>query len=177
MSNPEQQAPTLETCKALVDAGVEFDSKRINKIKQVISVLSLSPPVSGLYESINFLNTQLRPTTQELLEKMPVCLENFEGGAVYLRIDPHSVVFQVSYEYLTEDETPIDFYNKNLAEALAQTLLWLHKEGYLGKSKVTIDTNSDYALGHPPSPSKKLLTKKKQIQREINALEEIKRSI
>jgi len=115
---PENQVPTLETCKKLQEAGIEIDAY----FEWVIGnrgVLLLPEDWDGHYT-----NLYPAPTAQELLEVMP---DEIKGNS--LKIENSDGCFETTYYSYRSSNIEDKYYcNENLAEALAQMLLWLKEE-------------------------------------------------
>ena len=124
---PEQQVPLRETCQKLKDAGIEFDSY-FGWYAMYYSNKKAPKWKVGEFEAYNRIPS---PTVPELLEKMPKKIK-IEGVTVWLEIWSQKEGWKPVYIELDSGNVKIWISkHQNLAQALAETILWLHKEGYL----------------------------------------------
>lgn len=116
---PSDFVPTIETCKELEELGISFNSYFIWRVYKdgkcnVVSRTFLGEPCNRIYSA---------PTVQELLNKMPDKIERKFEECTFT-INQASDYYYVWYG-------PNDMHNKNLAEALAQMLIWLIRKKYI----------------------------------------------
>ena len=110
--------PKLETCEKLMELGI-FVHKDFTSFVWHKSLLF----GYEVRENVDMAGFKA-PTAQELLEKLPTGVI-IDGVECTLSIECHG-----EYNAWFTDE--IEFaHDKNLAEALAKILIWLHKNNYL----------------------------------------------
>jgi len=119
MSNPEELVPSLETCKAMKEAGIAFDSYLC-----WVCTEKMGDHVERRESFGDYTTTYSAPTAQEILEKIP-------GGIVHKNTECDLITCHHGLPTVMYDWSDIVFEHKNLAEAAAQMILWAKEAGYL----------------------------------------------
>ena len=121
---PEKQVPLQETCRLMEEAGIEFDSHWSRTFFSEQWILATTG-------SLQLTGTKLipSPTIPELLEEMPESIDD-EGIINELIYYKKNGVYHVKYWFDVDCSLVYLTRHENLAEALAQMLLWLHENEY-----------------------------------------------
>ena len=122
---PKQQIPTFESCKKLRELGIEIDS-----YFTFVNFISKDYNKWLVQSSLHYSGHTPAPTAAELLGMIPKVVNiniSTDGSTLCsLVIYPKDHEYTVMYKAATKTASvPIYKTNSNLAEALAQMLIWL----------------------------------------------------
>ena len=119
----KELVPSLETCKALREAGFPQETKFFWCSTGVAPAGVVLPKEKKDNSRVSF-DPIAAPTAEEILRELPIPFIH-EGRSLEMFIDRFHELYLVGYAYLYDDDKP---YQKSLSEAAAQMYLYLKKE-------------------------------------------------
>ena len=128
--NLREHVPIIDTCKKLAMLGIEIDTYFVWYDPMLNNVWGIDNKTGSSRGTM--IPTISAPTVSEITQLLPRWINGYEYSIFGVVGDD---TFIITYDRAEDNDFLKDFEHENMAEALAQMLIWLYENNHLTEIK------------------------------------------